>query len=300
MDIVRAQVERVEVVGLDEAYLDLDGLLAPRAAMRRLVDEIRAATGLDCSVGIGPNRLVAKVASDAEKPRGFVVLTREEACARFGSHPPGLVPGIGPKTVARLERHGHHDARARWRRAPPEALTARVRRQPRARPAAPRALRGLGGADAGARRGVGVARDDVRHRHRRPRAPGGDPRRARRAALRAPRRPGAPRAHHRDQGAPRRLHDGHACAHDRRVHERSGDRHARRARAAARVRAGAAGAAARRARGGVRARRGRRSPPTSSRCRCSVARDAEAARRREPSCTTSAAAPASRCCSSRA
>ena len=106
MDRVRAQVERVEVVGLDEAYLDLDGLMSPRAAMRRLVEEIRAETGLDCSIGIGPNRLVAKVASDAEKPRGFVVLTREQACARFGSHPPGLVPGIGPKTVARLERLG--------------------------------------------------------------------------------------------------------------------------------------------------------------------------------------------------
>ena len=106
MDRVRAQVERVEVVGLDEAYLDLDGLVAPRAAMRRLVEEVRTHTGLDCSIGIGPNRLVAKVASDAEKPRGFVVLTREQACERFGSRSPGLVPGIGPKTVARLERMG--------------------------------------------------------------------------------------------------------------------------------------------------------------------------------------------------
>ena len=103
---VRAQVERVEVVGADEAYLDLDGFVAPRAAMRRLVEEIRADTGLHCSVGIGPNRLVAKVASDAEKPRGFVCLTREEACARFGPRPPGIVPGIGPKTAARLERLG--------------------------------------------------------------------------------------------------------------------------------------------------------------------------------------------------
>ncbi len=83
MDIVRAHVERVEVVGLDEAYLDLTGLYSPRAAMRRLLAEIRAATELTCSVGIGPNKLVAKVASDAEKPAGFVVLTREQACARF-------------------------------------------------------------------------------------------------------------------------------------------------------------------------------------------------------------------------
>lgn len=102
MNIVRAHVERVEVVGLDEAYLDLSGLYSPRAAMRRLVSEIRDATELTCSVGVGPNKLVAKVASDAEKPAGFVVLTREQACQRFAGHSPGLVPGIGPKTSARL------------------------------------------------------------------------------------------------------------------------------------------------------------------------------------------------------
>jgi DNA polymerase IV len=106
MGIVRAHVERVEVVGLDEAYLDLSGLFSPRAAMRRLVAEIHRATGVTCSVGIGPNKLVAKVASDAEKPAGFVVLTRGQACARFAERPPGLVPGIGPKTAARLAELG--------------------------------------------------------------------------------------------------------------------------------------------------------------------------------------------------
>jgi DNA polymerase-4 len=106
MELVRSHVERVEVVGLDEAYLDLEGLYSPRTAMRRLVAEIRAATQLTCSVGIGPNRLVAKVASDAEKPAGFVVLTRRQACERFGASPPGLIPGIGPKTAARLAELG--------------------------------------------------------------------------------------------------------------------------------------------------------------------------------------------------
>jgi DNA polymerase-4 len=106
MALVRSHVERVEVVGLDEAYLDLEGLYSPRAAMRRLVTEIKAATQLTCSVGIGPNKLVAKVASDAEKPAGFVVLSREQACARFARSPPGLVPGIGPKTAERLAELG--------------------------------------------------------------------------------------------------------------------------------------------------------------------------------------------------
>ncbi|HWX52857.1 MAG TPA: DNA polymerase IV, partial [Solirubrobacteraceae bacterium] len=102
MEIVRSHVERVEVVGLDEAYLDLEGLYSPRAAMRRVVADIRAATKLTCSVGIGPNKLVAKVASDAEKPAGFVVLSRRQACERFAASPPALIPGIGPKTAARL------------------------------------------------------------------------------------------------------------------------------------------------------------------------------------------------------
>ncbi len=106
MDRVRAQVESVEVAGLDEAYLDLTGLMAPRAAMRRLISEIRADTGLTASVGIGPNKLVAKVASDAEKPAGFVVLTREQACERFAGAAPRLLPGIGAKTAERLESLG--------------------------------------------------------------------------------------------------------------------------------------------------------------------------------------------------
>ena len=106
MDIVRAHVERVEVVGLDEAYLDLSGLYSPRAAMRKLLVQIKDRTQLTCSVGIGPNKLVAKVASDAEKPAGFVALTREQACERFADAPPGLVPGIGPKTAARLAELG--------------------------------------------------------------------------------------------------------------------------------------------------------------------------------------------------
>ncbi len=124
MERVRAQVEAVEVVGLDEAYLDLSGLMAPRAAMRRLISEIRADTGLTASIGIGPNKLVAKVASDAEKPAGFVVLTREQACERFASAAPRLLPGIGAKTAERLEQLGIATI-AQLASAPPETLAER-------------------------------------------------------------------------------------------------------------------------------------------------------------------------------
>jgi DNA polymerase-4 len=124
MDVVRAHVERVEVVGLDEAYIDLAGLFSPRAAMRRLLADIQQTVELTCSVGIGPNKLVAKVASDAEKPAGFVVLTREQACTRFAQSSPGLVPGIGPKTVARLEQLGLTTLQA-LATAPEQLLTER-------------------------------------------------------------------------------------------------------------------------------------------------------------------------------
>ena len=106
MGILRANAETVEVVGLDEAYLDLSGMFAPKAAMRRIATEIREATGLTCSVGISENRLLAKITSELGKPAGLVVLSRQEALERFAADPPGLVPGIGPKTVVKLERMG--------------------------------------------------------------------------------------------------------------------------------------------------------------------------------------------------
>jgi DNA polymerase-4 len=124
MDIVRSHVEVVEIVGLDEAYLELTGLPAPAAAMRGIRAEIERATGLSCSIGIGPSKLVAKVASDAEKPAGFVVLTREQACQRFAGAPCGLVPGIGPKTAERLRARGIHTL-GQLAAAPTPALAGR-------------------------------------------------------------------------------------------------------------------------------------------------------------------------------
>jgi DNA polymerase IV len=106
MAVLREQVDVVEVVGLDEAYLDLSELERPRAAALRIKRAIVEESGLGCSIGIGPSKLVAKIASDADKPDGFVLLTRAEARARFADASPGLLPGIGPKTLERLAGHG--------------------------------------------------------------------------------------------------------------------------------------------------------------------------------------------------
>ncbi|HEY8001525.1 MAG TPA: DNA polymerase IV [Solirubrobacterales bacterium] len=91
---------------LDEVYIDLSTIADPVARMSGVVRAIREQLHLDASVGIGPNRLVAKVASDAEKPCGFCVLTRKQAAKRFASEPPRLIPGVGPKTAERLEAIG--------------------------------------------------------------------------------------------------------------------------------------------------------------------------------------------------
>jgi DNA polymerase-4 len=106
MAILRRNAETVEVVGLDEAYIDLTGIFSPKAAMRRMAAEIREETALTCSVGISESRMLAKITSELGKPAGLVVLSRAEALERFAGESPGLVPGIGPKTVARLERMG--------------------------------------------------------------------------------------------------------------------------------------------------------------------------------------------------
>jgi DNA polymerase-4 len=106
MEVLRRNAETVEVVGLDEAYLDLTGIFSPKATMRRIAAEIREETGLTCSVGISESRMLAKITSELGKPAGLVVLSRAQALERFGGDSPGLVPGIGPKTVAKLERMG--------------------------------------------------------------------------------------------------------------------------------------------------------------------------------------------------
>jgi DNA polymerase IV len=104
--LVRERLPVVQQVGLDEGYADLTDVPKPLRALRELVAEVGDRTGITISVGVGPNRLVAKVASDLEKPRGFVAMGREEACKRLADRSPRIIPGIGPKTAERLAALG--------------------------------------------------------------------------------------------------------------------------------------------------------------------------------------------------
>ena len=160
---------------MDEAYLDLDDLLSPRAAMRRLVTAIRAATGMSASVGIGPNKLVAKVASDAEKPAGL-----RGAHARAGvrraspAGRPASCRGSGPRPRRGWSASGSpRCARCATR---PGGPAGALRRAPRPVLRRARARFEDSGDVTPARvDGLGVARDHVRLRHRRARPPGGGP-----------------------------------------------------------------------------------------------------------------------------
>ena len=105
-ELVRERLPVVQQVGLDEGYADVTEAPKPLRVLRELVVEVRDRTGIAISVGVGPNRLIAKVCSDLEKPQGFVAMGREEACRRMAATSLRILPGIGPKTAERLAALG--------------------------------------------------------------------------------------------------------------------------------------------------------------------------------------------------
>ncbi len=122
--LVRERLPVVSQVGLDEGYADVTECEKPLRALRELVADVRDRTGITISVGVGPNRLIAKVSSDLEKPRGFVAMGREEACRRLAGSSLRIIPGIGPKTAERLAAMGFTTIGA-LQRADEAALAAR-------------------------------------------------------------------------------------------------------------------------------------------------------------------------------
>ena len=106
-DVVRERLDRLQQLGLDEAYAELTGVPKPLRVLREVITAVKDATGDQISVGVGPSRLVAKCCSDLGKPAGLVAMGREEACVRFAPAPTRRLPGIGPKTAERLAELGY-------------------------------------------------------------------------------------------------------------------------------------------------------------------------------------------------
>ncbi len=118
----------IEPLSLDEAYLDLTGLLAPGQTATSVAQAIRAAiraeTGLTASAGVSYNKFLAKLASDQRKPDGLFVIPPEAGPGFVLGLPVGRFHGIGPATAARMQAMGiatGADLRAR----PEPALVAR-------------------------------------------------------------------------------------------------------------------------------------------------------------------------------
>jgi DNA polymerase-4 len=112
--VLQAHAPTVVMASLDEAYLDFAGTerLHPVSLLpvaERLRDDVRGQTGLDCSVGIGPNRMIAKLASDCAKPRGLMEVRAGWEEGFLAGLPLQALPGIGPKTAARLADLGLRD-----------------------------------------------------------------------------------------------------------------------------------------------------------------------------------------------
>ena len=119
----------VEPLSVDEAFLDLTGterLLGtdPVAIARQVKDQVRSTTGLTASVGVAPNKFLAKLASDLEKPDGLTVITPDTLDATLLPLPVERVWGVGPATAAKL-RGMNLRTFADLRRSDPAALAAR-------------------------------------------------------------------------------------------------------------------------------------------------------------------------------
>jgi DNA polymerase-4 len=108
--LMRDLTPLVEPLSIDEAALDLSGTEAlhrapPAVMLARLARRVEAEIGVTISIGLGPNRLLAKLAAERDKPRGFSVIGAE-AAALLAPEPLSLLPGIGPAATTKLAARG--------------------------------------------------------------------------------------------------------------------------------------------------------------------------------------------------
>jgi DNA polymerase-4 len=122
MDVLRETSCPVEVLGWDEAFVGVE-TDDPEEFARGLAADVKAATELDCSVGIGDNKLQAKIATAFGKPAGVARLTSATWFDVLGDRPPDAIWGIGAKTVAKLATLGITTVRE-LADADPDALAA--------------------------------------------------------------------------------------------------------------------------------------------------------------------------------
>ena len=109
MAILRGFAEKFEQVSVDEAYLvpiDIRSFDDAVLCARRIKDEVKGQEGITCSVGIGPNKLITKIASGFQKPNGLTLVKPEDVKDFLFPLPVSKIPGIGRKTTETLKEMG--------------------------------------------------------------------------------------------------------------------------------------------------------------------------------------------------
>ncbi len=100
---------KIEDRGIDEIYFDVsDHAEDSHSLAQRIQNAVFDATGLTCSIGISPNKLLSKIGSDLDKPRGITVLTLDDVPTRIWPLAVKKINGIGPKASERLAKLGIH------------------------------------------------------------------------------------------------------------------------------------------------------------------------------------------------
>jgi len=109
MGLLKDFTPLVEPVSIDEAYLDITGMRnlfgCPEEIARRIKERISEETGLTCSIGIAPNKFMAKIASDMHKPDGLTIIKATEVDQFLSLLPIAKIPGVGKRTLEDLRRH---------------------------------------------------------------------------------------------------------------------------------------------------------------------------------------------------
>jgi DNA polymerase-4 len=110
-EIFREATEAIEPVSLDEAYLDLSpehrcANMPAAEALALIAHRVESEIGITVSVGLAPNKLLAKLASELQKPRGFSVIGKGEARAFLAGLAVSKINGVGPATAQRLKAAG--------------------------------------------------------------------------------------------------------------------------------------------------------------------------------------------------
>lgn len=108
MSIIRSFGYVMEQVSVDEAYMEItgDGALSVEELAEEVKQKVWQSEKLTCSIGIGPNKLVAKIASDFKKPAGLTIVEQKQVQRFLDPMPVRVLPGVGPKTGHTLLQKG--------------------------------------------------------------------------------------------------------------------------------------------------------------------------------------------------